>query len=75
MKVYEAHSEKEIIEVMTKALEERTKSKVFTMSILGDLEDAIEAIVVFENKKILMGKIFVTTYKGKVACRIQGNFI
>ena len=75
MKVYEAHREKEIIEVMTKALEERTKSKIFTMSILGDLEDAIEAIVVFENKKILMGKIFITTYRGKIACRIQGNFI
>jgi hypothetical protein len=75
MKVYEAHDEKEIMEVLTKALEEKTKSKIFTMSILGDLEDAIEAVVVFENKKILMGKIFVTTYRGKVACRIQGNFI
>ena len=75
MEIYEAHSEKEIIETLTKSLEEKTRSKIFTIRILGDLEDAIEAVVVFENKKILMGRIFVTTYKGKIACRIQGNFI
>lgn len=75
MKVYEAHSEKEIMEVMTKALEEKAESKIFTMRIFGDLEDAIEVVVVFENEKILMGLIHVTTYKGKIACRIQGNFL
>jgi hypothetical protein len=75
MKIYEAHSEKEILNIMTKSLEEQTKSKIFTMSILAELEDAIEAVVVFENKKILMGRIFLTTYRGRIACRIQGNFI
>jgi len=75
MKIYNVHDEEEIVEVLTKSLEEKTKSKIFTMRILGDLEDEIEAVVVFENKKVLMGRIFVTTYKGKLACRIQGNFI
>ena len=75
MKIYNVHDEKEIMEVLTKSLEEKTNSKIFTMRILGDLEDEIEAVVVFENKKVLMGRIFVTTYQGKLACRIQGNFI
>jgi len=75
MKIYNVHDEEEIVEVLTKSLEEKTKSKIFTMRILGDLEDEIEAVVVFENKKVLMGRIFVTTYRGKLACRIQGNFI
>ena len=75
MKIYDVQNEEEIVEVLTKSLEKQTKSKIFTMRILGDFEDAIEAVVVFENKKILMGRIHVTTYQGKLACRIQGNFI
>lgn len=75
MKIYDVQNEEEIVEVLTKSLEEKTKSKIFTMRILGDFEDGIEAVVVFENKKVLMGKIHVTTYRGKLACRIQGNFI
>jgi hypothetical protein len=76
MKIYEAHDQKEIVEVLSKSLEEKAQSKVFTMRIIGNVEeDAIEAVVVFENKKILMGVIRLTTYQGKIACRIQGNFI
>jgi|1185.fasta_scaffold924705_1 hypothetical protein len=75
MKIYNVQDEEEIVEVLTKSLEEKTKSKIFTMRILGDFENEIEAFVVFENKKVLMGRIFVTTHKGKIACRIQGNFI
>jgi cell division GTPase FtsZ len=77
MKIYNVQDEKEVLEVLTKTLEDETQSKIFTMRIRGleELEDDIEALVVFENKKILMGRIFVTTYQGKFACRIQGNFI
>lgn len=75
MKLYEAYDDNEIVDVLTKTLEEKAESTIFTFRTLGEVEDALEMVVIFENRMVFMGLIYVTGYKGKLACRVQGNFI
>jgi hypothetical protein len=75
MKLYEAYNDEDIVEVLTKTLEDKADSKIFTFRTLGEVDDALEMVVVFENKMVLMGLINITGYEGRIACRVQGNFI
>jgi hypothetical protein len=72
---YEVNDNEEIANLLIEKLEEQTTQKVFTLRIIGEEEDALDAVVVFENKTILMGKITVGEQDGKLSVRIQGNFV
>jgi hypothetical protein len=76
----------EIADVMIQQMEQQTGKEVFTMRIVGEQSNALEAIVVFTDKSVLMGKITVGSaedvfgetdeaVKGKLSTRIQGNYI
>lgn len=75
MKIYDVNDQEDIAEALTRSLEEQTNSKVFTMRIVGEKKDTLEAFVVFENKAVLFGKINVELIKGQIACRIRGNWL
>jgi tRNA U34 5-carboxymethylaminomethyl modifying enzyme MnmG/GidA len=81
-----ASNDEEIADIMIQELEQQTGKEVFTMRIVGEHEKALEAIVVFTDRSVLMGKITVGSaaevfgesdeaVKGKLSTRIQGNFI
>lgn len=75
MKIYELGDKEEIADALTRMLETDAGKKIFTMRIIGENEASLESIIIFEDKSVLMGKISVQTIKGKLAARMQGNWI
>jgi hypothetical protein len=75
LKIYELGDKEEIADALIQMMEQQTQKEVFTMRIVGEQKNALEAFIVFTDKSVLMGKIKVETIQGKLAARIQGNFI
>jgi peptidyl-tRNA hydrolase len=75
MNIYELGDKEEIADVLIQMMEQQTQKKVFTLRVIGENDATLETVVVFDDKSVLKGKIFVQNVKGKLACRIQGNFI
>jgi L-amino acid N-acyltransferase YncA len=75
MRIYEQGNKEEIAEALTKMLEKDAGKKIFTMRIVGETQEGLEVIVIFEDKSVLMGIISVQTIQGKLAARIQANYI
>lgn len=75
MKIFHQQNQEEIVESITRMIEQETKSNIFTLRILNEAEDGLETLVVLEDKSVLMGLISVQTIDGKLACRMQANYI
>jgi len=75
MKIYEANNQADLADELIKTLEKDAKQKIFTLRIIGESDEKLETIIVFEDKSVLMGKIKVQEINGKMAFRVQGNFI
>jgi hypothetical protein len=75
MKIYEANNQADLADELIKTLELDAKQKIFTLRIIGESDEKLETIIVFEDKSVLMGKIKVQEVNGKMAFRVQGNFI
>lgn len=75
MKFYEATDEDDFMISLIQTIEKETDKKIFTIKVLDDCLDGFEALIVFEDKTILKGKISVGTYQGINAIRMQGNFM
>lgn len=75
MKIYEANNQADLADELIKTLEKDAKQKIFTLRIIGESDDKLETIIIFEDKSVLMGKIKVQEINGKMAFRVQGNFI
>jgi hypothetical protein len=75
MKIYEANNQADLADELIKTLEMDAKQKIFTLRIIGESDERLETIIVFEDKSVLMGKIKVQEIEGKMAFRVQGNFI
>lgn len=79
MNIYELNDEEmdkaRIADALIETLERDSGKKVFTLRILGEVENKLDSIIVFEDTSILKGFISVQTIDGKLACRIQGNYI
>jgi hypothetical protein len=69
----------DILRGIEETLEKETGQKIFTMRVMNDREQNndihLEVLVVFEDKSVLMNRIVVVTTDGKLALRMQGNFI
>ena len=75
MNVYEATNEENFVDDLLKMIEHDTGKKIFTMRILEHTTKGLETLIIYEDKEVMMGKIKVETIKGKLAIRLQGNFI
>jgi hypothetical protein len=75
MKIYEANNQADLADELIKTLELDAKQKIFTLRIIGESDEKLETIIVFEDKSVLMGKIKVQEINGKMAFRVQGNFV
>ena len=75
MNVYEAKDGEDFVEELIKMIEQDTGKKIFTMKILDHTKKGLESLIVFDDKNVMLGNIFVGTIKGKMAIRLQGNFI
>lgn len=75
MQKYQMEHDEEIIDAITRMLEEQTGQKIFTIRVEQAEEDNLQAIVVMEDKSILKGFISVQTIDGKLACRMQLNYM
>lgn len=75
LKIFEAKEQSDVVEVLTEIFEEEVEKKIHTMRILGEEDEWLEVIVIFEDKSVLLGKIHVLTFFGNMACRIQAAFI
>lgn len=75
MKIYEVNNQTDLADELIKTIEKDSKQKIFTLRIIGESDDKLETIIVFEDKSVLMGKIKVQEINGKMAFRVQGNFI
>ncbi len=75
MKVYQAEDEKDFVDSLIKMLEQDTKKEIFTIRILEHKIQGLETIIVFKDKTVMLGMIKVGTVKGKIAIRMQGNYV
>ena len=75
MKIYEVNNQADLADELIQTIEKDSKQKIFTLRIIGESDDKLETIIVFEDKSVLMGKIKVQEIEGKMAFRVQGNFI
>jgi hypothetical protein len=75
MNVYEATNEEDFVDDLIKMIEQDTGKKIFTMRILEHKTSGLDTLIIYEDKSVMMGKIKVGSIKGKLAIRMQGNFI
>lgn len=75
MKIYDIEDGEHAIDELLKMMEEHTDQKIFTMRVLEQTKKGLEVLVVFEDKSIMNGLISVKPFGGKLAMRVQGNFI
>lgn len=75
MNIFNQEEDEDVVEAITRSLEEGTKKKIFTFKVLDRMDDNLESIVVFEDKSVLLANISVYTIDGNLACRMQGNYI
>jgi hypothetical protein len=75
MNVYEAENEEDLLDSMIQMLEQDTGKKIFTMKVLEHALEGLETLIVYEDKSVMMGMIKVGSIKGKLAIRMQGNYI
>lgn len=75
MKMYQQHSYENIADAIIRTLEQDSDKKVFTLAITGENEEGLDAIIVFEDKSILLSLISVMKHEGQLAARIRGNYV
>lgn len=75
MKIYEAEDEEDFMDTLLQTLEQDTGKKIFTMKVIEHTEKGLETLIVFEDKNIMWGIIKVQEIMGKMAIRIQGNYV
>jgi hypothetical protein len=75
VKLFELEDEEEIADGLMRMMEQQTGQKIFTLRILGEKKNTLDSIIIFEDRTVLMGKITVEKRGGKLAARIQGNYI
>lgn len=75
MNLYEMEDQEDIAEAIIRSLEQDADKKVFTIRFLNNLDDGLETLIVFEDRTVLLGMVTVKEIKGKLACRIRGNYI
>jgi hypothetical protein len=73
--IYQAENEEDFMDSLLQMMEQETGKKIFTMRVLEHSNDGLESLIVFEDKQVMMGIIKVGSIKGKLAIRMQGNFI
>jgi hypothetical protein len=75
MRLYQAENEEDFFDSLLQMMEQDTGKKIFTMRVLEHTDAGLETLIVFEDKQILMGIIKVGSIQGKMAIRMQGNYI
>lgn len=75
MNIYQAENEEDFVDSLIQMMEQDTGKKIFTMRVLEHTVQGLDALIVFEDKSILQGQIKVGSIKGKLAIRMQGNYI
>jgi hypothetical protein len=75
MRTYVAKEDEEFIDTIINMIEQDTDKKIFTLRVLDSTPEALEVLIVFDDKEILNGVIKVLDGEGEMAIRIQGNFI
>lgn len=75
MRLYQAENEEDFLDSLLQMMEQDTGKKIFTMRVLEHTHEGLETLIVFEDKQILMGIIKVGSIQGKMAIRMQGNYI
>jgi hypothetical protein len=70
-------SEEEILSEIINSLEVQTRKKIISIHVAEDrpTEDELEALVIFTDGSKLDSLIKVQELDGKLAVRIQGNYI
>lgn len=75
MKIYKQNVKDDIGQSITNMIEKETDNKIFTLRIVGETKEALEVLVVFENKEIINGIITIQEIEGTLAARLQANYI
>jgi hypothetical protein len=75
LKTFEPKDDEEVIEALMRIIEEDTGKEIFTMRVIDHTDDGLESIIVFKDESIIMGTIKVHMIGGKMALRMQANFI
>lgn len=75
LKIYEAKDDEEIVDALINLIEKDTGKEIFTMKILDQTEEGLLALIVFTDKNIVNGLIKIQSINGKMAIRLQGNYI
>lgn len=66
---------KQLVEKLTTKLEAETGQKIFTLRVSDSTDEALETIVVLEDKSILHGHITIKQNGDDFEIRIQANYI
>lgn len=69
----------DILRGIEETLEKETGEKIFTMRVLNrprqSDDNHLEVLVVFEDRSVLINRVTTLSTDGKVAIRMQGQFI
>jgi hypothetical protein len=77
LKEYYMAEDEDIGEALTELIEKETQRKIFTMRTFDHkyTPNALEAIVIFEDKAVMLGTIAITRINGKLAARCKLSLI
>jgi hypothetical protein len=66
--------DEEIAAAITKTIEQETGQQVFHIRMLEELKEGLRVHIILENA-VLDGLVTVHEIEGKIACRIQANYL
>lgn len=75
MKAYYQEDNEQIEKTLIKMLEKDTGKTIFTMRIMEENSTGLEVLIVFVEKSVMIATIKIQEFDGKMAYRIQGNYI
>lgn len=66
--------DEEIAAAITKTIEQETGQKVVHIRLLDEIQDGLRVHIILENA-VLNGLVTIHEIEGKIACRLQANYL
>lgn len=75
MKSYTVDNFDETSDALIQSLEMETGKKIFTMRVIGENNNGLETITIFEDKSVLLGSISIRKNRTNLLAEVKGDWI
>lgn len=65
----------ETSDALIQSLEMETGKKIFTMRVIGENNNGLETITIFEDKSVLLGSISIRKNRTNLLAEVKGDWI